>query len=210
MKQPKVSEVSNDVKVAYLYCPEGKDYDYDQMLNLLSLKAGDTNIAEVYSDGWADMPDTMESLILDVPKYSHVYLLTLEGVSESELRALNAHAKLRCLLFDTGWVDSPNSENFKKLIAIKEAAEYYKELRSLNIRAGMKKTKKHVGNVPFGHRRLEDGSIEEIPEEMALAKSIAEMYRAGFPVMQISIKSEGRLTPRQIYGLMNYWGVKRG
>ena len=84
MKRPKVSEVSSDVKVAYLYCPEGKDYDYDQMLNLLSLKAGDTNIAEVYSDGWADMPDTMESLILDVPKYSHVYLLTLEGVSESE------------------------------------------------------------------------------------------------------------------------------
>ena len=75
-----------------------KDYDYDQMLNLL-LKAGDTNIAEVYSDGWADMPDTMESLILDVPKYSHVYLLTLEGVSESDHLGPKRGAKLRCLLF---------------------------------------------------------------------------------------------------------------
>ena len=61
-------------------------------------------------------------------------------------------------------------------------------------------------NVPFGHQRLEDGTIQEIPEEMALARSIADMYRAGFPVMEISAKSQGKLTPRQVYGLMNYWG----
>ena len=73
-----------------------------------------------------------------------------------------------------------------------------------------KPIEKHVGNVPFGHKRIEDGTIQEIPEEMALARSIAEMYKAGFPVMEISVKSQGRLTPRQVYGLMNHWGVKRG
>ena len=70
--------------------------------------------------------------------------------------------------------------------------------------------KKHVGSLPFGHTRLEDGTIQEIPEQIALARKVAEMYQAGFPVMQISVKTEGLLTPRQIYGLMNHWGVKRG
>jgi len=139
-----------------------------------------------------------------------VYLMTLEGLTEAHLNALVSGASIKCALYDTEWVSSVNSNDFRALCTVISAREYYKELRSLNIRAGMKKTKKHVGSLPFGHTRLEDGTIQEVPEQIALARSVAEMYKAGFPVMQISIKTEGVLTPRQIYGLMNYWGVKRG
>jgi hypothetical protein len=180
------------------------------MLQLLVLKTNDSSIAEVYADGWSDVPNNIDELISDIAKYSHVYLMTLEGLTEAHLNALVSGASIKCALYDTEWVSSVNSNDFRALCTVIAAREYYKELRSLNIRAGMKKTKKHVGSLPFGHTRLEDGTIQEVPEQIALARSVAEMYKAGFPVMQISIKTEGVLTPRQIYGLMNYWGVKRG
>lgn len=202
--------MSNDARAAYIYCPPGKDYDYAQMVDMLYLKTGDSTIAEVYSDGWTDEPASLDELIGDLPKYSKVYLMTLEGLTEAHLNALIAGANLKCVLYDTEWIESASSNDFLALLTVIRAKDYYRELRSLNIRAGMKKTTKHVGNVPFGHQRLEDGTIQEIPEEMALARSIADMYRAGFPVMEISIKSQGKLTPRQVYGLMNYWGIKRG
>lgn len=205
-----MSAVSNDARAAYIYSPPGKDYDYAQMVDMLYLKTGDSTIAEVYSDGWTDEPASLDELIGDLPKYSKVYLMTLEGLTEAHLNALISGANLKCVLYDTEWIESANSNDFRALLTVIRAKDYYRELRSLNIRAGMKKTTKHVGNVPFGHQRLEDGTIQEIPEEMALARSIADMYRAGFPVMEISIKSEGKLTPRQVYGLMNHWGVKRG
>lgn len=202
--------MSNDARAAYIYCPPGKDYDYAQMVDMLYLKTGDSTIAEVYSDGWTDEPASLDELIGDLPKYSKVYLMTLEGLTEAHLNALITGANLKCVLYDTEWIESANSNDFRALLTVIRAKDYYRELRSLNIRAGMKKTTKHVGNVPFGHQRLEDGTIQEIPEEMALARSIADMYRAGFPVMEISAKSQGKLTPRQVYGLMNYWGIKRG
>lgn len=205
-----MSEVSNDTRAAYIYCPPGKDYDYAQMVDMLYLKTGDSTIAEVYSDGWADEPASLDELIGDLPKYSKVYLLTLEGLTPDHLRILVAGANLKCVLHETEWITSADSHDFRALLAVMEARFYYRQLRSLNIRAGMKKTTKHVGNLPFGHQRLEDGTIQEIPEEMALARSIADMYKAGFPVMEISVKSQGKLTPRQVYGLMNYWGIKRG
>ena len=205
-----MSVVSSDQRAVYLFCPEGKDYDYDQMLQLAVLKTNDPNIAEVYADGWTDVPNNIDELITDLPKYSHVYLLTLEGLTEAHLKALVSAAEIKCALYNTEWISSANSNDFRALCTVIRAREYYKELRSLNIRAGMKRTKKHVGSLPFGHTRLEDGTIQEIPEQIALARKVAEMYKAGFPVMQISLKTEGLLTPRQIYGLMNHWGVKRG
>lgn len=205
-----MSVVSNDARAAYIYCPPGKDYSYAQMVDMLYLKTNDSSIAEVYSDGWTDEPASLEELIADLPKYSKVYLMTLEGLTPEHLSALVAGANIKCILHETEWITSANSNDFRALLTVMKAKLYYKELRSLNIRAGMKKTSKHVGNVPFGHQRIEDGTIREIPEEMALARSIADMYKAGFPVMQISIKTEGKLTPRQVYGLMNHWGIKRG
>ena len=74
----------------------------------------------------------------------------------------------------------------------------------------MKKTDKHIGQVPFGHRRNEEGKLQEIPELMAFANKVKQNYIAGVPVSDIARSSEGLLTIRQVYGLMEHWGVKRG
>ena len=45
---------------------------------------------------------------------------------------------------------------------------------------------------------------------MAMAKKVKEHYVAGVPVSDIVRASGGTLTVRQVYGLMEHWGVKRG
>ena len=101
-----MSVVSSDQRAVYLFCPEGKDYDYDQMLQLAVLKTNDPNIAEVYADGWTDVPNNIDELITDLPKYSHVYLLTLEGLTEAHLKALVSAAAIKCALYNTEWISS--------------------------------------------------------------------------------------------------------
>lgn len=202
-------EMSNKI-AAYLYCPEGKNYDYEQMLSMLRMKSGNIEIHEVYSDGWDDIPNNLEEMMLDLPNYTHIVLLTLEGITVEQLKQIVTRCAVFCPLVETEWATNAKSDAFKALVTTIHAREYYKQIRSLNIRSGMKNTDKHIGNLPFGHRRLDDGTIQPISSEMELANSIKEMYQAGYPVTEISFKTNGKLTTRQVYALMNYWGVTRG
>jgi len=198
-------------QAAYLFSPEGKDYDYDLMQNLLLAKVGDLQLDEVYADGWDEIPNDMEELLEDLDKYSLVVLLNLEGVSISTLnKIVNKCALMVAMLPHLGTARSSKDDIFKALVAVKRGEAYYKDLRGLKIRAGLKKTTKQVGNVPFGHERKEDGTVQPIPEQMELAKKVADWYKAGYPVTDISARSNGLLTTRQVYSLVSYWGVKRG
>ena len=59
----------------------------------------------------------------------------------------------------------------------------------------MKKTDKHIGNVPFGHERTED-EIRPVPRLMELAQKVKNQYVAGVSVY--SIANESGLTTRQV------------
>lgn len=195
---------------AYLYSHPNKDYDFDLMLDMLVMHyKEEEEIQEVYADGWDAVPNGLSELIADLPKYDKVVLLSMEGLTTSDLRTLVDGAHLYCCFApaDIGWIQSHKSAGFKKLCHILEGKPYWDSVRSMNIKAGMKKTDKHVGNIPFGHERTEDGKLREIPEQMAIANKVKHVYLAGVSVMEISANSG--LTPRQVYGLMEYWGVKR-
>ena len=195
---------------AYLYSHPDKDYDFDMMLDMLiHYYQGEEEIQEVYADGWDAVPNGLSELIADLSKYDKVVLLSMEGLTTSDLRTLVDGAHLYCCFapIDIGWMESHKSAGFKKLCHILEGKPYWDSVRSMNIKAGMKKTDKHVGNIPFGHERTADGKLREIPEEMAIANQVKHGYLAGVSVMEISASSG--LTPRQVYGLMEYWGVKR-
>ena len=202
--------------VAYLYCPPDKDYDFDMMLDMLMrVDFSDSPITEVYADGWTKIPNGLSELISDADKYARVVLLNLEGVDEGHLRSLVSKCSLTCILAASDWSELPWASKttdawFKEMCMTLRAKDYYDRLRSMKIKAGMKKTDKHIGQVPFGHRRNEEGKLQEIPELMAFANKVKQNYIAGVPVSDIARSSEGLLTIRQVYGLMEHWGVKRG
>ena len=70
----------------------------------------------------------------------------------------------------------------------------------MNTKAGMKKTDKHIGNVPR-HIRDGDGKLREDPEQMAVANRVKEQYLMGIPVA--SIAGTHGMTARQVYDLWN-------
>jgi hypothetical protein len=201
--------------VAYLYCPPNKEYDFDLMLELLTtVDFSDSPITEVYADGWTSIPNGLKELIADADKYARIVLLSFEGIEESDLRAMVGKCELTCILAAGDWSELPWATKttdawFKEMSITLRAKNYYDNLRSMKIKAGMKKTDKHVGQVPFGHRRDEQGKLQEIPELMAMAKKVKQHYVAGVPVSDIARASSGHLTIRQVYGLMEHWGVKR-
>ena len=203
--------------VAYLYSPPDKDYDFDSMLELLtSVDLQDNPITEVYADGWTSIPNGLTELMADADKYSRIVLLNFEGLGEDDLYDMVDKCSLTCILAvgdewgEMPWASKPTDAWFKEMCTTHRAREYYDNLRSMKIKAGMKKTDKHVGQVPFGHRRDEQGKLQEIPELMAMAKKVKHHYLAGVPVSDIARASSGHLTIRQVYGLMEHWGVKRG
>lgn len=201
--------------VAYLYSPSDKDYDFDSMLELLTtVDLEDNPITEVYADGWTSIPNGLTELLADAEKYERIVLLNLEGIEEADLRSMVAKCELTCLLAAQDWGELPWATKttdvwFKEMCITLRAKNYYDSLRSMKIKAGMKKTDKHVGQVPFGHRRDEEGKLKEIPELMAMAKKVKQHYVAGVPVSDIARASSGHLSIRQVYGLMEHWGVKR-
>ena len=202
--------------VAYLHCPPNKEYDFDLMLELLTIvDLSDSPITEVYADGWTSIPNGLTELLADADKYERIILLSFEGIEEADLRNMVAKCELTCILAahdwdEVPWATKPSDSWFKEMCVTLRAKQYYDNLRSMKIKAGMKKTDKHVGQVPFGHRRDEEGKLQEIPELMAMAKKVKEHYVAGVPVSDIVRASGGTLTVRQVYGLMEHWGVKRG
>lgn len=194
---------------AYLYSPPGKDYDFDLMLSELSTHS-DEEIHEVYADGWTAIPNGLSELIADLSKYDKVILLTFEGLTTSDLRTLVDYSHIYCCYAaDIGWAESHNTKAFRELCSTIEAESYYTKLRSMKIRVGMKKSDKHIGNVPFGHVRNDDGQLQEVPHLMDIANKVRQDYIAGLPVAVIA-HNTGLLSVRQVYGLMEYWGVKRG
>ena len=207
--------VSSKSIAAYIYCPPGKNYDFEQMtddlLEKLTSEGISHNIQEVYADGWDDISNGLSDLISDSKSYSLTILYSLEGLTIDDIASLIGNGcSVYCAMAPyIGTVTKTRSDSFKALAASFNAEDYYKSLRSMKIKVGMKNTDRHVGNIPFGHLRKEDGTIVAVPEKMKLAQEVGELYKDGVAVSEITYMTDGELSARQIYGLMSFWGVKR-
>ena len=208
--------MSSKSVAAYLYCPKGKQYDFEQMsLNMMALlekSVIDTSIQEVYADGWDDIPSGLAELTVDVNDYSLLILYTLEGIVVRDIEDIvSTGCAVYCaMLPGAGIVKKTNSNGFRMMETTMESGrQYHRDLRSLNIKVGMKNTSKHIGNVPYGHKRTEEGTLVTIPEKIELARNVGTWYREGVAVSEISAKTNFQLSARQIYGLMTHWGIIR-
>ena len=165
-------------------------------------------IQEVYADGWDEIPSGLAELTRDAKLYSLIILYSLEGVELSDIETIvNSGCDVYCAMTPyAGTVASMKSNGAKALQYTIQARDYYKELRSLNIKVGMKQTRKHVGNVPYGYTRSDTGTLEEVPNEIQIVNQVRDLYVNMVPVVDIATRFN--LTTRQVYGVMAHLGYR--
>jgi hypothetical protein len=196
---------------AYIYKPAEKEYDFDQLFdylkaNLDKLDPALRDITEVYADGWVDIPNGIDDLLADIKHYDLVILYSYEGLSNNHMNKLFAGTKVYCVL--TPWIgvcNSPSTEAAKKVVSTVEAKQYYKSLRSLSIRAGIKASDKQSGAAPFGYRYDDNGTLQP-DEDHGTLELIKTMKATGFSVVEIAKKTG--LKEKKIYHILHYWRGK--
>ena len=188
---------------AYLYKPAGKLYDFNEMVKYTELKAleVEVEIDEFYADGWDDIPNGIDELISDSANYGGILLYSLEGITKEHITSLSK-SPIYCIT--TPWIRGRASAS--QMSDVIKAGEYYKTMRSLNIRMGIKASTKHSGNVPFGYV-IKDGLLAEHPSEKAVLDNILAWKKSGMNVSEIAEKTG--LDTWKIYGILNYWRNKQ-
>ena len=192
---------------AYIYKPNEKDYDFDEILNYLMARCIDLydeaqvkkEVKEVYADGWVEIPQGLIALKADVKKYSAIILYSLDGLSEKDIDDL-AGDTLYCVT--TPWIE-PCSHKTKKgieeLKAVIRAAKYYKTMNSLRIRMGIKASGKHSGSAPYGYSHGPNGLIQN-PETYPTVQRILAYVETATPVIEIAEKVG--MKPYKIYRII--------
>lgn len=188
---------------AYIYKPIDKFYNFSEMTNYLLLKAkeSDIEVDEIYADGWDDIPNGIEELLSDVDNYNAILLYSLDGLDETQIKYLGKNM-IYCI--NAPWIKGSNKNNnsTNQLCSTLRASEYYANMRSLNIRMGIKASNKRSGAAPFGYKYGESGLVE-VPENKAILDNILNWRKKGVSVKEISEKT--KLSAPKIYGILNYW-----
>ena len=188
---------------AYLYKPKGKLYDFNEMVKYTELKAKEVEVEidEFYADGWDDIPNGIDELISDAGNYGGILLYSLEGITTIHLNGLST-TNVYCIT--TPWITGRAAAT--DMANVIKAGDYYKTMRSLNIRMGIKASSKHSGNVPYGYV-VKDGLLVEQIEEKKNLDNILAWKKNGMTVSEIAKKTG--LETWKIYGILNYWRNKQ-
>mgnify|MGYP001240028671 CR=1 FL=1 len=195
------------VKVAgYIYGWNKKktfSYPFDKVSNYLIAKAKEREVVidEIYADGYDELPQGLDELLLDIGKYDGVVLYSLEGLTMENLKIL-ARKQLFCVT--APWLSGRNTGT--ELSKVIRSKEYYDKIKSLNIRMGIAQSDKDSGGAPYGYRYNENGKLEENPEEMATIDSMLRWRREGMSIAEIC-KATG-LLDRRVYRILNKWSKK--
>lgn len=194
---------------AYIYKPEQKSYDFDEILNYLMARCIDLydedqvkkEVKEVYADGWVEIPQGLDTLKADLGKYSATILYSLDGLSEKDIDDLSKNT-LYCVT--TPWIDPCSyrtKSGIEELKAVIRAAAYYKKMSSLRIRMGIKASEKHSGSAPYGYTHSASGLVED-PETYPIVQQILEYNKSATPVIEIAEKMN--MQPSKIYRIIEY------
>ena len=191
-------------KVAgYIYALNKKGdaaYDTDELIKFLHTKAEEKGVAinEVYVDGDPSVPNGIEELVSDIRNYDGVMLYSLEGLTEEHINALGKKS-LFCV--NAPWVAGKAASS--ELKAVIRSRTYYANMRSLNIRMGIKNSSRVSGQVPFGFQRNPlTGTLEEKAEEQLIINQVLNLKNSGIGVSEIS-KRLGELSVSRIYRIIN-------
>jgi len=188
---------------AYLYRPSGKLYDFTEMVKYTEIKAKELDILidEFYADGWEDIPNGIEELLADLSNYTGIILYSLDGLDEEHITDLGK-VKQGVYCINIPWIKG----NVRGLLQVKASGKYYSNMRSLNIRMGLKASSKQPGTAPYGYL-YKDGVVVVNPEEKEMLDKILNWSKNGVKVTEIAEKSG--LDVWKIYGILNYWRNKK-
>ncbi len=188
---------------AYLYKPIGKTYDFDEMVQYTEISAQEVEVVidEFYADGWENIPNGIEELLADITNYNGILLYSLDGLTEEQINIMGG-TSLYCI--NTPWIKGRGAA--EKLCQVVKSGEYYKKMRSLNIRNGIKASNKPSGNIPYGYVRSIEGTLVPEPSEKPILDNILSWKKSGMSVSEIAKRTQ--LDTWKIYGILNYWRNK--
>jgi len=195
------------VKVAgYIYGWNKKKtfaYPFDKVSNYLIAQAKEREVIidEIYADGYDELPQGLDELLLDIGKYDAVVLYSLEGLSENILKTLSSK-QLFCVT--APWLAGRNTGT--ELGKVIRSKEYYDKIKSLNIRMGIAQSDKDSGGAPYGYQYNDSGKLVENPKEMATIDSMLRWRKDGMSIAEIC-KATG-LLDRRVYRILNKWAKK--
>ena len=188
---------------AYLYKPAGKQYDFTEMVKYTELKAKDVDVVidEFYADGWDDIPNGIDELLSDINNYNGILLYSLEGITKEHIQLLG---KKSVYCITTPWIRGTKAP--AQLAQVQTAGGYYKTMRSLNIRMGIKASSKQSGSAPYGFM-FNEGILIQSPTEKPILENVLNWKKTGMAVSEISVKTG--LDTWKIYSILNYWRDKK-
>jgi len=186
----------------YISKPEDKSYDFDTIVNYCSLSLEEIGweIDEIYADGWVNIPNGVDDMLVDAKthakKLKGIALYSLEEISAENLSELQGICPIYCVL--TPWL-KPSKTPLLTLGPVKQSKAYYKSLTSLKIRHGVKASSKRSGASPFGYRHDDAGKLVPNQDYETLLR-IIKLDHAGVSVSEIGKKVE--MSPAKIYGIL--------
>ena len=178
-------------------------YPFDNLSNYLIGKAQELNITieEIYADGYDDMPQGLDELILDMHKFGAIILYSLEGITLEHIEALKKK-QLYCVTVP--WLKG--KETAGELGKIIRSKEYFETMRSLNIRMGIAGSDKDSGGAPYGYKYNDSSKLVENPSEFAIIQQMLSWKNQGRGITEIC--SETGLDSRRVYRILNKWARK--
>lgn len=186
----------------YIYALNKKGdaaYDTDELIKFLHARAEEKGVPvnEVYVDGDPSIPNGIEELISDIGNYDGVILYSLEGLSENHISSLGSKS-LFCV--NAPWIAGKGAA--QQLQSVIRSRTYYDNMRSLNIRMGIKNSNRVSGQAPYGYQRNpETGAIEEKADEQAVIREVMVLKDSGMGVTDIGKKLD--LPVPKIYRIIN-------
>jgi len=178
-------------------------YPFDNLSNYLIGKASEHNITieEIYADGYDDMPQGLDELLLDLNQFGAIVLYSLEGLSMEHMEILK-RKQLYCVTVP--WLKG--KETASELAKIIRSKEYFDTMRSLNIRMGIAGSDKDSGGAPYGYRYNDNGKLVENPAEIAIIQQMLAWKKQGRGINEIC--TETGLESRRVYRILNKWAKK--
>ena len=190
----------------YVSKPSDKEYDFDAIVDYCSLALEEFGweIDEIYADGWVNIPNGVEDMLVDSKTHTKrlkgIAMYTVEDVSMEQIATLGTYAPLRCIL--APWIEpnsGPSKNAAKELVGLKAAELYYKAVTSMKIRHGVKASSKRSGAPPFGYRHDDKGNLIPNQDYETLLR-IIKLDHANVSVSEIAKKVE--MSPAKIYGIL--------
>ena len=168
-------------------------------------------VTEVYADGWLDHPNGWDELVADAEagKMDAVVALNLSAWHGDEAALVAAvkplmEAEVGLAVAQAPFLPTITNQNaLMSARVVLRAEQYYKDVKSLNIRQGMRN--KRAGGAPFG-TTWSEGGLAINTSEWPIVQQVMSFHEDGLSTGDVA--KMANLSYQKVRSIVSYWGEK--